>query len=412
MLIRHLSFRARILCGETGDSIIILMEAYAMIMVMETPRLEDVKLAARRMLAVVLAAFVTAAALSVLPWEEAGRVETAPALYSVSPDSALTDATEIPEAAGTVLISRMEDDPAVPAGSAADDPGSLEQAQEPAMVQSASAAAGEEAVRNATVPEAAGPAEESAHTEETDASPAAPAPEGPVLTGSLRTDYCVGSLPDYSGVSVSAAGKETALADCLVEGWDTSSAGEKFLTVTVGEEKIRVPYGVAEYTVHLNGNGGALSAGTVSLRDYRLPEMAEPVRPGKDFAGWYRDPACTVPFESAAPGELCLELYAGWTDFPGFTCDAEGCITGYTDLRLNDGLLVLPSDAGCTGVRSGALAGLAGVWEIYIPAGITCIEPGAFGDLGEEVYVEVHPENPAYMSVNGILYTKTGEKAL
>ena len=73
---------------------------------------------------------------------------------------------------------------------------------------------------------------------------------------------------------------------------------------------------------------------------------------------------------------------------------------------------ILPSDAGCTGVRSGALAGLAGVWEIYIPAGITCIEPGAFGDLGEEVYVEVHPDNPAYMSVNGILYTKTGEKAL
>ena len=399
MLIRHLSFHARILCGETGDSIIILMEAYAMIMMRETPRLEDVKLAARRMLAVVLAAFVTAAALSVLPWEEAGRVETAPALYSVSADSALTDATEIPEAAGTVLISRMEDDPAVPAGSADSGSGSLEQAQAPAMAQSPIAAAGEEAVRNAAVPDA-------------DTSLAAPAPVGPVLTGSLRTDYCVGSLPDYSGVSVSAAGRETALADCMVEGWDTSSAGEKFLTVTVGEEKIRVPYGVAEYTVHLNGNGGALSAGTVSLRDYRLPEMAEPVRPGKDFAGWYRDPACTVPFESAAPGELCLELYAGWTDFSGFTCDAEGCITGYTDLRLNDGLLVLPSDAGCTGVRSGALAGLAGVWEIYIPAGITCIEPGAFGDLGDEVYVEVHPDNPAYMSVNGILYTKTGEKAL
>ena len=68
------------MCGETGDSIIILMEAYAMIMMMETPRREDVKLAARRMLAVVLAVFVTAAALSVLPWEEAGRAETAPTL--------------------------------------------------------------------------------------------------------------------------------------------------------------------------------------------------------------------------------------------------------------------------------------------------------------------------------------------
>ena len=91
----------------------------------------------------------------------------------------------------------------------------------------------------------------------------------------------------------------------------------------------------------------------------------------------------------------------------GFLCDTTGMIIGCDSVSVVDGVLCLPSDGTCTGVSTGALASLGSdVFEIYIPANITLIEPGAFEGLTELFYIEVHPDNPVYGSSCGTLYEK------
>lgn len=48
--------------------------------------------------------------------------------------------------------------------------------------------------------------------------------------------------------------------------------------------------------------------------------------------------------------------------------------------------------------------------EIYIPANITWIEPGALEKLENLMYIEVAPDNPAYQSIDGVLYSKKEQK--
>lgn len=95
----------------------------------------------------------------------------------------------------------------------------------------------------------------------------------------------------------------------------------------------------------------------------------------------------------------------------GFLIDAEGYITGYTDsLSVADGILVLPGDERCAGIRASAVEGLESmIFEIYIPANIIMIEPELFEKLNELMYIEVAVDNSVYFSENGVLYTKEGE---
>ena len=75
-----------------------------------------------------------------------------------------------------------------------------------------------------------------------------------------------------------------------------------------------------------------------------------------------------------------------------------------------DGIFALPSDAACTGIEAGAMSSVAGlITEVYIPANITYIGPGAFDGLGSLMYIEAAPGNPNYYSVGGVLYTMSGE---
>ena len=64
----------------------------------------------------------------------------------------------------------------------------------------------------------------------------------------------------------------------------------------------------------------------------------------------------------------------------------------------------------CKGIRAEALTGITGVEEIYIPANITWIEPGALEKLENLMYIEVAPDNPAYQSIDGVLYSKKEQK--
>ena len=95
----------------------------------------------------------------------------------------------------------------------------------------------------------------------------------------------------------------------------------------------------------------------------------------------------------------------------GFEYDETGMIISCAGVSCFDGLLVLPSDAACTGISALALSEVDGdIYEIYIPSNITYIEPGALDRFVNLCYVEVHPDNPSYMSLEGELYYLDGTK--
>lgn len=227
-------------------------------------------------------------------------------------------------------------------------------------------------------------------------------------TGTLRNDYCIGSTIELSDLCVIYNEENVLLEDCEIIGVDTTAAGEKLLVITYNDETVEIPYSVVDYTVTMHGIS---EEKTYSLIDYKLDDvMVEtPFCLGKEFTGWYRDEACTVPFVTAVPGETHLDLYAGWKDFDVFSCDAAGYITGYTGAfgSVIDGLLKLPSSSSCVGVRANAFVNMEEfITDIYIPANITDIEAGAFDSLPYVFYIYVHPNNPCYSSKDGILYTK------
>ena len=95
----------------------------------------------------------------------------------------------------------------------------------------------------------------------------------------------------------------------------------------------------------------------------------------------------------------------------GFAINSNGVIEYCTDLEvvLNDGMLVFPADVRCTGIGAGALDKITEAVEVYIPANIISIAPGALDHIGNLMYIEVAPDNPVYESRDGVLYTKTGE---
>lgn len=171
-------------------------------------------------------------------------------------------------------------------------------------------------------------------------------------------------------------------------------------------------------TIHLNGNGGepALSIMTESMDVVSAEGWSAPFRPGKVFDGWYLDAGCTVPFTGVNPENYTgadtavLEVYAGWRELDGFVCNDAGHIISCAGGSVTDGIFALPSDAACTGIDAGALSSVAGlITEVYIPANITYIGPGAFDGLTNLMYIEATPGNPNYYSEGGILYTSAGE---
>lgn len=237
-----------------------------------------------------------------------------------------------------------------------------------------------------------------------------PVPIVSVLTyeGELREDYCVGSIIDLSELKLLLDENVVPMEECTIEGLDTSVPGDYFVNVTYDEYSVEIPYTVIDYKVILHGIEEEQSH---SLLNYEMDAnvIGTPVKLGKEFTGWYRDEACTIPFVTALPGEVSLDLYAGWKDFDKFVCDEAGYITGYTGGygSITDGLLNLTEHPSCIGVKASAFVNLEEfVTDIYIPANITHIESGAFDCLPNVFYIYVHPDNPAYSSEAGILYTK------
>ena len=94
----------------------------------------------------------------------------------------------------------------------------------------------------------------------------------------------------------------------------------------------------------------------------------------------------------------------------GYLINAEGVIYGLSGSKevIQDGVLLFPEE-GCSQIAGGALSDLgSAVEEIEIPANITNIQPGAFVGLSNLGWIEADAANPAYVTVDGVLYTADG----
>ena len=102
-------------------------------------------------------------------------------------------------------------------------------------------------------------------------------------------------------------------------------------------------------------------------------------------------------------------IAVGNTD-TGYLINAEGMICGLSGNKevIKDGVLYFPEE-GCSGIARGALSDLgSAVEEIEIPSNITNIQPGAFVGLSNLGWIEADAANPAYVTVDGVLYTADG----
>lgn len=72
--------------------------------------------------------------------------------------------------------------------------------------------------------------------------------------------------------------------------------------------------------------------------------------------------------------------------------------------------VVIPE--GVTSIGASAFAGCSSLVDIKIPDAVTNIEWGAFLDCKSLLNINVSENNPNYMSVDGVLYTKTGENLI
>ena len=102
-------------------------------------------------------------------------------------------------------------------------------------------------------------------------------------------------------------------------------------------------------------------------------------------------------------------IAAGNTD-TGYLINAEGVIYGLSGNKevIQDGVLSFPEE-GCSQIAGGVLSDLgSSVEEIEIPANITNIQPGVFVGLSNLGWIEADAANPAYVTVDGVLYTADG----
>ena len=94
----------------------------------------------------------------------------------------------------------------------------------------------------------------------------------------------------------------------------------------------------------------------------------------------------------------------------GYLINAEGVIYGLSGSKevIQDGVLLFPEE-GCSQIAGGALSALgSAVDEIDIPVKITNIQSGAFAGLSNLGWIEADAANPAYVTVDGVLYTADG----
>lgn len=180
--------------------------------------------------------------------------------------------------------------------------------------------------------------------------------------------------------------------------------------------------GILETIIIGNSVPGTVTVPESSIDNVEIKEpdieIKEPDIGIKETDIGIKEPEVMKEKEDNAPvigeDESARNDFEGGKVIEGFSVDGKGYISGVTDdLALLDEILVIAADQECIGIREGAFADIEGiVTEIYIPANIRDIEPGAFRYFQDLIYIEVSEENPCYYSADGILYSNSGEEIM
>lgn len=179
----------------------------------------------------------------------------------------------------------------------------------------------------------------------------------------------------------------------------SAARSEEGMMSVTGESDVGIKVSAAgeiEITADASGNSGTESD---------MPVMDVPETDAKDLSGIEDESANEVREDDGADVN-------GVKVISGFHLDAHGYITGTdSDIDVTDAVLIIPAVPECAGIRDGALSGIEeSVFEIYIPANIRDIAPGAFAGLTSLMFVEVAEDNPDYCSIDGVLYSREGEE--
>lgn len=141
-----------------------------------------------------------------------------------------------------------------------------------------------------------------------------------------------------------------------------------------------------------------LSGGTVDIVPV-LPQETVPDLPGDEENSDQDAPNQDIP-DKEDPSTAVI---------PGFQVDERGMLLSYDPAfgLADTGRLALPEE-GITGIAKGAFEGTgSGIAELFIPSGVTVIEPGALSALTDLGWIEAAGDNPSYTTWEGVLYDKS-----
>jgi len=170
------------------------------------------------------------------------------------------------------------------------------------------------------------------------------------------------------------------------------------------------------WTLTLDLRGGALQGGnSLWVRAGSRPvDALIPVQEGRSFTGWYTDRYCTRRFDGVMP-QADLKLYAGWTQTAAnaeYAFDDEGAtLVRYYLVEHENPALYLPETVEGLPLRAiaaGAFRDQA-VEELWLPSGLTVLEEGALDGMAQLKAVKVHPNHPAFVAQDGVLFTADGQ---
>ena len=179
---------------------------------------------------------------------------------------------------------------------------------------------------------------------------------------------------------------------------------------------------VVTYNISYELNGGTNN--TENPKTYKTGDtvsLAFPEKADYMFAGWYTDSALTNEIKEIKDKEESLTLYAKWIpygDIFEFEKESDGyCVV--ISYKQSADTVIIPSTYNglpVTGMRTKVGGVYKTVKAVYIPKTVTTIKSSWIfnADYVNDVklsleYISVHPDNPSYKSVDGVLYSKDGK---
>lgn len=149
-----------------------------------------------------------------------------------------------------------------------------------------------------------------------------------------------GSAPDTItvkfGHSVTIAGKgNLRKTGYNFDGWNTVAGGEGVAypadtSFTIGLDNIKLyaQWEIRKFRIHFDTRGGNSVNDTLVNYDDTVPKPDNPVKTGYTFAGWYKESACTTPWNFSADKITANDtLYAKWENPFGMLLLSSGNTT-------------------------------------------------------------------------------------